>query len=152
MHRQGARPAMPSGSPAKPLRRFPITTTCQGTKAMRGTKRVCQGCEVRFYDLSRDPIVCPSCGAHYVPAAQMPEAGARATAFTNKTRWHSRGTKRADPAPDLAPEAAAADDATEVSGEALSPVPSDDVMLDEETDEADVSALVDHGVAKPEER
>lgn len=120
---------------------------------MRGTKRVCQVCEVRFYDLSRDPIVCPSCGAHYVSAApQTAEAGARAAPFTNKTGWHSRGARRANPAPDVAPQAAAAEDATEGSGEPLSPVPSEDVMLDEETDEADVAAFVDHGVAKPEER
>jgi hypothetical protein len=46
----------------------------------------------------------------------------------------------------------AAEDATEESGERLSSVPSEDVMLDEEADEADVSALVDHGVPKPEER
>ena len=28
----------------------------------RGTKRVCQSCPARFYDLGRSPIVCPSCG------------------------------------------------------------------------------------------
>ena len=27
-----------------------------------GTKRTCQHCGARFYDLSRDPIVCPKCG------------------------------------------------------------------------------------------
>lgn len=27
-----------------------------------GTKRVCQSCAARFYDLGRSPIVCPSCG------------------------------------------------------------------------------------------
>ena len=28
-----------------------------------GSKRVCQSCGGRFYDLLRDPIVCPHCGA-----------------------------------------------------------------------------------------
>ena len=28
-----------------------------------GTKRICQSCGARFYDLGRSPIVCPSCGA-----------------------------------------------------------------------------------------
>ncbi len=27
-----------------------------------GTKRTCQKCEARFYDLKRTPIVCPKCG------------------------------------------------------------------------------------------
>ncbi|NIP75661.1 MAG: TIGR02300 family protein [Xanthomonadales bacterium] len=32
-------------------------------KAEWGVKRVCTSCRVRFYDLMREPIVCPSCGA-----------------------------------------------------------------------------------------
>src|SRR3954447_10790439 len=32
----------------------------------RGTKRTCQSCEERFYDLDRDPIVCPFCASKYV--------------------------------------------------------------------------------------
>ena len=31
-------------------------------KAARGTKRTCQECEARFYDLNNDPIICPMCG------------------------------------------------------------------------------------------
>ena len=30
-------------------------------KAARGTKRVCQNCGSKFYDLNRDDIVCPIC-------------------------------------------------------------------------------------------
>jgi uncharacterized protein (TIGR02300 family) len=33
------------------------------TKAARGTKRVCQSCGNKFYDLNRDPITCPICDA-----------------------------------------------------------------------------------------
>lgn len=32
-------------------------------KAARGTKRVCQSCGSKFYDLSRTPITCPICHA-----------------------------------------------------------------------------------------
>ena len=35
------------------------------SKPARGTKRVCQSCGARFYDLSRSPIVCPVCQAVY---------------------------------------------------------------------------------------
>ncbi|HZV19911.1 MAG TPA: TIGR02300 family protein, partial [Hyphomicrobiales bacterium] len=35
------------------------------TKAERGTKRVCQSCGSKFYDLNRDPIVCPMCQSVY---------------------------------------------------------------------------------------
>jgi uncharacterized protein (TIGR02300 family) len=133
--------------------------TCQKTKAMRGTKRVCQACEVPFYDLSRDPIVCPSCGEHYVPAA-LPtvEVGTRGSRSTNRTGWRSRPFERGDAqhqdAPEHdAPEAAATEDGNE---EALGAAPNDDVVLDDESDEvadkADVFGLVDHGTAEPEER
>ena len=30
-------------------------------KAARGTKRVCQNCGSKFYDLNRSPIICPLC-------------------------------------------------------------------------------------------
>jgi len=28
-----------------------------------GVKRVCPSCDTRFYDLQRDPMTCPNCGA-----------------------------------------------------------------------------------------
>ena len=30
-----------------------------------GTKRTCPKCSVRFYDLNRDPLICPSCGTTF---------------------------------------------------------------------------------------
>ena len=37
-----------------------------------GTKRVCQSCGARFYDLGRSPITCPVCQAVYQTAAPTP--------------------------------------------------------------------------------
>ena len=34
-----------------------------------GTKRICQSCSAPFYDLRRDPIVCPKCAAVFDPEA-----------------------------------------------------------------------------------
>jgi uncharacterized protein (TIGR02300 family) len=39
------------------------------TKQARGTKRTCQNCDERFYDLEHDPIICPFCGTKYVIAS-----------------------------------------------------------------------------------
>lgn len=36
-------------------------------KAAWGTKRSCQSCGARFYDLSKNPIVCPKCGHSHDP-------------------------------------------------------------------------------------
>jgi uncharacterized protein (TIGR02300 family) len=39
-------------------------------RAEWGTKRTCQACSARFYDLRRDPIVCPVCSAVHDPERQ----------------------------------------------------------------------------------
>jgi uncharacterized protein (TIGR02300 family) len=36
-------------------------------KAEWGTKRICQSCAARFYDMRRAPIVCPKCGTTFDP-------------------------------------------------------------------------------------
>ena len=39
------------------------------TKPEWGTKRVCQSCATRFYDMRRSPIECPKCGTIFDPEA-----------------------------------------------------------------------------------
>jgi uncharacterized protein (TIGR02300 family) len=62
-----------------------------------GTKRLCGSCGAKFYDLSKDPIVCPKCGTVFeivVPvargraaeAAAAAAAGAAAAAAAAKTK------------------------------------------------------------------
>lgn len=36
-------------------------------KAEWGLKRVCPGCNARYYDMKKNPPVCPSCGVVYDP-------------------------------------------------------------------------------------
>jgi uncharacterized protein (TIGR02300 family) len=124
-----------------------MTTAMQDSKALRGTKRVCAACEVRFYDLAREPIVCPSCGAKHTPAARpVIELGAR-EAHGGKTSWRSKAFRRPEPVPDAVQETAAAEDITE---EAPGAAPEeDDVVLEQEPDEGDVSGLVQHDGADP---
>ena len=50
-------------------------------KAARGTKRVCQNCGSKFYDLNRDEIVCPICDTVF----QHEDSGIRATLSGNAT-------------------------------------------------------------------
>jgi len=40
-------------------------------KAEWGLKRVCAHCGARFYDMRKDPIVCPKCGTTHDPVAQL---------------------------------------------------------------------------------
>lgn len=43
-----------------------------------GTKRTCQSCDAKFYDLCRNPIICPKCGAVYDPEAAFKTRRGRA--------------------------------------------------------------------------
>ena len=36
-----------------------------------GTKRICQSCGAKFYDLRKSPIVCPCCGATFDPESLL---------------------------------------------------------------------------------
>ncbi len=49
-----------------------------------GTKRLCASCSAKFYDLNKDPIHCPKCGAVYEVAPVVtrgrPDAAAAAAA------------------------------------------------------------------------
>jgi len=38
-----------------------------------GAKRQCQNCGAKFFDLNKDPIVCPKCGAIFQGAAARAE-------------------------------------------------------------------------------
>ncbi len=40
-------------------------------KAEWGTKRVCLNCSARFYDMLRDPIICPSCETAVDPTPNL---------------------------------------------------------------------------------
>jgi uncharacterized protein (TIGR02300 family) len=42
------------------------------TRPELGTKRRCTSCDTKFFDLNKDPIVCPKCMAVFVPPQPDP--------------------------------------------------------------------------------
>ena len=48
------------------------------TKPELGTKRLCAGCNAKFYDLHKTPIVCPACQAAFELPKPVPVRGRRA--------------------------------------------------------------------------
>ncbi len=86
-----------------------------------GTKRLCVGCAVRFYDLNRLPAQCPACAKEQPPPAPR----SRAVPRVPGQRWQTRPAAARD-------VVAAADDA----------VPLLEVAEDEEDeDEAEVAGI-----------
>lgn len=118
-----------------------------------GGKHQCQTCGTKFFDLNRDPILCPKCGAVF-QALPLARAPARATAAAPRDE--------ADPEADQAgvelvsledaeagdkPEAAPDDDIE------VDDAPADDAAFLEEEEEGDdnVSDLIDGDLEDDEE-
>jgi hypothetical protein len=118
------------------------------TKAARGTKRTCQSssCGSRFYDLLRDPITCPMCGAKYVVASAGP--GAVLPPAAPIARTPEFDGEKADDAPEASGEEALADiDA----GDEPVVVADDETFLEEEEDAGSDAIGIVGGGEEPEE-
>ena len=109
-----------------------------------GTKRLCAGCGVKFYDLSKTPPVCPSCGTVFeivIPVSRArPDTAARAAAAAAAARTAEAETPEPPEAELISLEDADAE-ATgkkKVAGdgsEAADGVDGDEAIDDEDEDE-----------------
>lgn len=91
-------------------------------KPALGTKRVCSGCEAKFYDLGKDPIVCPTCDTVFVIPKAPPPRGGRAytprSAYDPKAQTEtSMGALKEADAPGVAEDADEKEDAQEDAAE-----------------------------------
>ena len=123
------------------------------TKAARGTKRTCQNqeCGARFYDLNREPIVCPMCESAYVIAHQSRSPAAAAAAAAAEEKAARKAKKLAD---DAAAEVVAGAEGEEALADievAEEPIAAegDETFLEEEEEEGgDVSGIIGGPVAE----
>jgi uncharacterized protein (TIGR02300 family) len=110
-------------------------------KAARGTKRVCQNCGSKFYDLNRNPITCPLCDAVY----QQQETRAKAVA----------GNAAHDEDDDALSPAIASVDIVSLDevAEAENDLPDidDDGLVDIDDDETDLKADADEPFIEDED-
>lgn len=123
------------------------------TKQARGTKRTCQSneCGARFYDLSRNPIICPVCGSIYELASSPLAISA---ASEDKSARRSRKAEYSEKVPaDAAPEAEG-DEAlpdVEEDGEAVTSDDDETFLEEEEEEGGDVSNIIGGPVAEGDE-
>jgi hypothetical protein len=52
----------------------------------RGLKHVCSECEIKFYDLGREVVTCPKCGAKPLPA-KAPRKAPPAKKISSRTTF-----------------------------------------------------------------
>ena len=130
------------------------------TKAERGTKRTCQNpeCGSRFYDLSRDPVVCPTCQSVYRLEASPAVLAAAAQAAAERAAARKSAKKPVfTPPVTPKPEAAEGDDELVViegdDEEAGAAGEDDETFLEaEEEDGSDMSNIIGGPVAEKDEQ
>ena len=115
-----------------------------------GAKRQCQACAAKFFDMNRDPIVCPKCGTVFQGATMRAdsamakdeeaedEPAAAAVEMVSLDEVEAAEEKAADPV---------VDDIDVEDDEAA----EDTFLEEEEEDEDDVSSLIDGEIAPDEE-
>jgi len=117
-------------------------------KASWGTKRTCQSCAARFYDLNKGPIKCPKCGREHDRedfvkvrrgrgAAAATAAAAAATAAAAAAKAAAK--KKSDEA------ALAGDELPDVEGDDEALAEADDLADDAEDLEVEVEVEDDKG-------
>jgi uncharacterized protein (TIGR02300 family) len=124
-----------------------------------GTKRLCGNCGAKFYDLGKDPIVCPKCSIVQVPpvasrgrpeATTVPAAAEEDVALPEAAEAEFVTLEDADKETEgsTVPAAEGAEDEVEVDDESL----DDAAFIVPEEDEADdVTDIIGDGLEDDEE-
>ncbi len=123
------------------------------TNKDRGTKRTCQNneCGARFYDLSRNPILCPICGSKYA-IAHSPTAAAAAAVAEEKAARKVKKPVFEPVAGEPEAEEALVDVEADETEEDATPGAADETFLEEEEDDGNVADIVGGPVEGEEER
>jgi uncharacterized protein (TIGR02300 family) len=115
-----------------------------------GAKRQCQSCGTKFYDLNKNPIACPKCGAIYQVAA-LTRTAARAADEEEESEVEQENADTVSLEEVEETEAAAesldVEDEVEIEGDDA----EDDTFLEEEEGDDDVSGLIDGDIESDEE-
>ncbi len=117
-------------------------------KAEWGTKRTCQNCGARFYDLHRSPIVCPICATVFDPERQPKRT--RGAASRPEPEMAVAAVAQAAPELEEAEEFADVEDSDDVAeGDGIDEIESEDDDVIEDTselgeDDDDIGEVIEH--------
>ena len=112
-----------------------------------GTKRICPSCGTRYYDMTRDPVVCPKCATPFDPEAFLKSRRTRPAAPVEKA---VEPVVADDIDADLeTAEVEAAEDEEEEAGAALEEGEEEDEEMIEDAselgeDEDDMAEVIDN--------
>ena len=111
-----------------------------------GTKRICPSCSTRYYDLLRDPVVCPKCSTPFDPEAFLKARRSRPVAPVEK-ELEPVGAEEVDP--DLENEQVEAAEEEEEEGVPVEEADEEEEELIEDAselgeDEDDMAEVIDN--------
>ena len=118
-------------------------------KASWGTKRTCQSCAARFYDLNKGPIKCPKCGREHdredFVKVRRGRGGAAATAAAAAATAAAAAAAKAAAKKKSDEAALAGDELPDVEGDDEALAEADDLADDAEDLEVEVEVEDDKG-------
>ena len=102
-----------------------------------GKKRTCPKCDTRFYDLTKDPLLCPNCG-HTFSLDSIMEVFKKSTKDTSPKK--STDEKNSSEIEGIEPEDIILDD--ELDEDSTSNVDIEDDLLEEEEDDSNPMEVI----------
>ena len=116
-----------------------------------GAKRQCQNCGAKFFDLNKEPIVCPKCGTIFQGAARAERVAAKAVVEEDEVVAPVDVELVSLDEVEASEEKAAEPAVEDVDVEEDEAEPDDPFIEAEEEDEDDVTNLIDGDIAPDEE-
>lgn len=140
---------------------FPAAKDPDVAKPELGTKRLCASCGAKFYDLNKDPIVCPKCEAVFVvpvvttraPRAEAARAGVQKNVAVEPETAEAEFVSLEDAdAEAQGKPGRKGDDDVDLDDEAAADDADDDTFIEETDDgDADVTDIIGEAGDKEEE-
>jgi uncharacterized protein (TIGR02300 family) len=116
-----------------------------------GAKRQCQSCGAKFFDLNKDPIVCPKCGTIFQGVSARAERASAKEDESEDETVSPAGVELVSLDEVEASEEKAADPVVDDIDVEDDDSPDDAFLEEEEEDDDDVSNLIDGEIAPDEE-
>ena len=116
-----------------------------------GAKRQCQNCGAKFFDMNKDPVVCPKCGTIFQGVARVERAAAKVEVEEDEVVAPAGVELVSLDEVEASEEKAAEPAVEEVDVEETEAEPDDPFIEAEEEDEDDVTNLIDGDIAPDEE-
>ena len=116
-----------------------------------GAKRQCQACAAKFFDMNRDPIICPKCGTVFQGATMRAERATAKDEESEDEQANAAGVEMVSLDEVEAAEEKSADPVVDDIDVEDDEGADDAFLEEEEEDEDDVSSLIDGEIAPDEE-